>query len=98
MLNEEIKNVQEQAPSFPKVWAQSKIDIQYNKHGLLYFHDYRDIDFTHLEVYKVFILSFDKRKLIELKEILTGRNDISLTSGGEQNLKLVTLQQVREKD
>jgi Cof subfamily protein (haloacid dehalogenase superfamily) len=87
-LKKEIKNMQEQETAFPEEWANGEIDIQYNQHGLLHVPHYQDIDFTHLEVYKLFVLSFDKCKLIKLRERVSGRKDISITSSGGTKLEI----------
>lgn len=84
LLHKEIESMQD----FPEEWAKHEIDIQYSQHGLLHVPHYRDIDFTHLEVYKLFVLSFDKQKLMKLRDMLRERKDISLTSSGVTKLEI----------
>ncbi|WP_408008142.1 Cof-type HAD-IIB family hydrolase [Pseudalkalibacillus sp. A8] len=88
LLNKEIEMMQEQSACFPVKWAKSEVDIQYNQHGLIYVDQYQDMEFSQLEVYKLFVLSFDKSKLIELRELLTGRDNISITTSGIAKLEI----------
>ena len=69
-------------------WAADIVDIQFNQHGLSFIPNFKAIDFNDLEVYKLFVLSFDIKKLHKLRALLEGRNDISLTSSGDQKLEI----------
>ncbi|MFC2949735.1 HAD family hydrolase [Virgibacillus sediminis] len=68
--------------------AASIINTQHEQRGLHYVRDYRRIDYTDLQVYKIFVLSFDREKLSKLKKELSGRVDISVTTSGQQKLEI----------
>lgn len=87
-LDKEIKAIKCQSTSSELKRAAHIIDIQYKQNGLIYVPDYQEIDFTDKGVYKLFVLSFDKEKLEKLRENLTEREDISLTSSGTQKLEI----------
>ncbi|MGA5691636.1 Cof-type HAD-IIB family hydrolase [Cytobacillus pseudoceanisediminis] len=92
LLNKEIEKLLNQETAFPVNWAKGEIDIQYNQYGLLPVPHYREIDFTQLEVYKLFVLSFDKSKLNKLQGRLSGRKDLSLTSSGVTKVEIGPLE------
>lgn len=87
ILNNEIQQLRASMTG-PLQWAMDIVDIQFNQHGLTFVPDYKAIDFTDLEVYKLFVLSFDTEKLAKLRTHLEGRSDISLTSSGNQKLEI----------
>lgn len=66
----------------------TEIEIQYNQYGLQYFTDFQNIEFTELEVYKLFVLTFDMNKMVNLQGKLMGREDISLTNSGKAKLEI----------
>ncbi|MBX9975098.1 Cof-type HAD-IIB family hydrolase [Cytobacillus firmus] len=92
LLNKEIEKILEQETAFSVKWAKGEIDIQYKQYGLLPVPHYREIDFTQLEVYKLFVLSFDKSKLTKLQGRLSGRKDLSLTSSGVTKIEIGPLE------
>ena len=47
-----------------------------------------DIDFARDEVYKVFVYSFDRRKLHRLRKIYEPRNDILITTAGWTKIEI----------
>ncbi|GAA0447095.1 MAG: Cof-type HAD-IIB family hydrolase [Bacillota bacterium] len=69
-------------------WVDHIIDMQNRQHGLLHVSNYNEIDYTDLEVYKLFVLSFEKPKRNILQSILKNRNDISITSSGKQKIEI----------
>ncbi|PKR83706.1 Cof-type HAD-IIB family hydrolase [Heyndrickxia camelliae] len=87
-LGEEIRLLAEKDPTFPMEWANKERDIQFQQFGLHYINDYKDIDIPNLEVYKIFVLSFDRKKLEHLENTLKNRQDISLTSSGSTKLEI----------
>jgi len=87
-LDEEIRLLSEQDPKFPIEWASKERDIQFQQFGLQYINDYKDIHIPELDVYKIFVLSFDREKLLDLENTLKNRQDISLTSSGSTKLEI----------
>src|SRR5699024_6328104 len=82
VLNKEIEKLQGNTDeSFE--WAKEIVKIQYKQHGLIYTDNYWDVDLTGLEVYKLFILSFNEEKLQALRGLISKRDDISVTSSGK---------------
>ncbi|MBM7587244.1 Cof subfamily protein (haloacid dehalogenase superfamily) [Bacillus pakistanensis] len=88
ILNREIQSIQNQDESFSVEWATGEIDIQYKQNGLHLISDCRGLNFASLEVYKIFVLSFNRVRLLELKERLSERTDLSLTSSGKTKLEI----------
>ncbi|MFC3041790.1 Cof-type HAD-IIB family hydrolase [Virgibacillus xinjiangensis] len=64
------------------------IDTQHKQRGLSYVPNYRSIDYDNLGVYKIFVLTFDPEKLKNLRQELSGRVDISITTSGVQKLEV----------
>jgi len=87
-LDEEIRSLTEKDSNFPFEWANKEKDIQFQQFGLHYLNDYKDIHIPELEVYKIFVLSFDREKLLNLENTLRNRQDISLTSSGSTKLEI----------
>lgn len=87
-LDEEIRILTEKDANFPFVWANKERDIQFQQFGLHYINDYKDIHIAELDVYKIFVLSFDRAKLQRLKNTLGNRKDISITSSGSTKLEI----------
>ncbi|QQZ10081.1 Cof-type HAD-IIB family hydrolase [Heyndrickxia vini] len=87
-LDGEIRFLTEKDASFLSEWAEKERDIQFNQHGLHYINDYKDINVAELDVYKIFVLSFDREKLLNLENRLSSRQDISLTSSGKTKLEI----------
>lgn len=87
VLSKEIEKLQGNTDeSFE--WAKEIVKIQYKQHGLIYTDNYWDVDLTGLEVYKLFILSFNEEKLQALRGLISKRDDISVTSSGKQKLEI----------
>ncbi|MEW9674920.1 Cof-type HAD-IIB family hydrolase [Lentibacillus sp. L22] len=87
-LMEEIEHMQEQTGNLDVEHAYQMLDTQSKQGGITYVPDYHAIDFKPLEVYKLFVLSFDQEKRDKLQEQLAKRNDISLTTSGQQKLEI----------
>ncbi|KYD05797.1 hydrolase Cof [Heyndrickxia sporothermodurans] len=87
-LDVEIRLLTEKDASFQSEWAEKERDIQFNQHGLQFINDYKDINVAELDVYKIFVLSFDREKLLNLENRLSSRQDISLTSSGKTKLEI----------
>lgn len=87
-LEEEIRMVKEKDAEFPVEWAANEVEIQFRQYGLHYFNQYADIDIADLEIYKIFVLSFNKERLKALRDRLAGRQDLSLTSSGWTKLEI----------
>ncbi|KQL51469.1 hydrolase Cof [Heyndrickxia shackletonii] len=87
-LDEEIRSLLEKDANFPFEWANKERDIQFQQFGLHYINDYKDINIPELEVYKIFVLSFNREKLVQLENNLRNRQDISLTSSGSTKLEI----------
>lgn len=63
-------------------WANGQIDIQFAQHGMQFVNHYSDMNISDLDVYKVYVMSFDKAKLQTLYSLLEGRDDLSHTNSG----------------
>lgn len=87
-IQKEIKRMQEEVDDFQLEHANHIVDTQYKQHGLIYVPQYKDVDFTSLEVYKIFVLSFNVEQLSKLRDVLIKRNDISLTTSGAQKIEI----------
>lgn len=83
-LEQEIRELGEDDPS----WAEKVVEIQYQQHGLQYVPKYTDIDFAGKQVYKLFVMSFQKDELDKLRDHITDRTDISITTSGRQKLEI----------
>lgn len=88
LLYKEIEGTRLEASDFSLEQIEAEIEIQYNQYGLQYFADFHQIDFTNLEVYKLFVLTFNTNKMEMLQEKLVGREDISLTTSGKAKLEI----------
>lgn len=88
LLYKEIEGNQLKAIDFSLEQITTEIEIQYNQYGLQYFTDFQNIEFTELEVYKLFVLTFDMNKMVNLQGKLMGREDISLTTSGKAKLEI----------
>ena len=87
-LREEVQRVQEENEEVTKAWSEEEMGIQYAQHGTGYMKDYRDVDPATAEIYKIFVLSFDRKRLTKLRDQLTPRTDVSLTSSGITKLEI----------
>lgn len=87
-LLKEIENAQNQVADFNSAWARNEIAIQFMQHGLLPVPHYHDIDFSDLEVYKLFVMCFDHLKLTKLKELLKERTNIGCTYSGLKKIDI----------
>lgn len=88
LLYKEIEGNQLKAIDFSLEQITTEIEIQYNQYGLQYFTDFQNIEFAELEVYKLFVLTFDMNKMVNLQGKLMGREDISLTTSGKAKLEI----------
>ncbi|MFC4023591.1 HAD family hydrolase [Oceanobacillus longus] len=88
ILSKEIQRLQKLDADLDMKAANRIVDIQYEQNGLTLVPNYRNIDYKPLEVYKVFVLSFDRGKLLKLRDRLQERSDISLTTSGLQKLEI----------
>ncbi|AXI10263.1 Cof-type HAD-IIB family hydrolase [Oceanobacillus sp. 143] len=91
ILEQEVQQLQNGDADFAAVVANKIIDIQFKQNGLTYVLNYHDVDYEPLEVYKIFVLSFNQQGLSKLKDRLTSRKDISLTTSGVQKLEIGNL-------
>ncbi|RDW15470.1 HAD family hydrolase [Oceanobacillus chungangensis] len=91
ILEQELQHLQNEDADFAKVIGNKIIDIQFKQNGLTYVPNYHDIDYEPLEVYKIFVLSFNQQGLSKLEDRLSSRKDISLTTSGVQKLEIGNL-------
>jgi 5-amino-6-(5-phospho-D-ribitylamino)uracil phosphatase len=87
-LEKEIRDLQEIDAEFPMEWAVRLVEIQYEQYGLRGFERYEDINPADAGIYKIFVFSFDRQRIEELKGRLTGRLDISITTSGWTKLEI----------
>ncbi|MBY7144316.1 HAD family phosphatase [Virgibacillus sp. NKC19-3] len=87
-LTREINRMKERITDFEWEKANGIVEKQYQQHGITYVPNYREIDYTALDVYKLFVLSFDVERLTQLQDHLMERNDIALTTSGRQKLEI----------
>ncbi|HLS09378.1 Cof-type HAD-IIB family hydrolase [Lentibacillus sp.] len=85
LLYQEIQELDQETD---KKSAFNKVDIQYSQHGLIYVSDFHAAEFSTLNPYKVFVLSFNHEKLQELRRDMTKMKDISLTTSGREKLEI----------
>lgn len=71
-----------------KEYAWGKANVQYAQHGLVYVSDFHTVDFSGLNPYKVFVMSFKSESLQELHGELKNMEDISLTTSGKEKLEI----------
>lgn len=88
LLKRELNEVLPHDQSFTSEWAEREIEIQNEQFGLTYMDSMADIDFARDEVYKVFVYSFDRRKLHRLRKIYEPRNDILITTAGWTKIEI----------
>ncbi|MFD1848834.1 Cof-type HAD-IIB family hydrolase [Oceanobacillus bengalensis] len=88
LLTTEAQRLHDQYDDFPREKATHMIDMQFTQKGLVYVKSYHDLDYAALEVYKVFVLSFDQKRLSELDSLLKERSDISLTTSANEKLEI----------
>ncbi|RDW18810.1 Cof-type HAD-IIB family hydrolase [Oceanobacillus arenosus] len=88
ILELEVQRLQEGNADFAAAVANKMIDIQFKQNGLTYVMDYHDVDYAALEVYKIFVLSFDQERLSTLSDRLMGQKNILLTTSGVQKLEI----------
>ncbi|RKQ35829.1 Cof-type HAD-IIB family hydrolase [Oceanobacillus halophilus] len=87
-LKKEAKRMHEKLDDFPRDKAETMITIQFQQKGFVSVPSYHSLDYASLEIYKVFVLSFDKEKLTKLEAALTNRKDISITTSGKEKLEI----------
>ncbi|MCM3023517.1 Cof-type HAD-IIB family hydrolase [Heyndrickxia ginsengihumi] len=87
-LGEEIRLLKEKDLNFPSEWATKEMEIQFQQHHLHYFDHFQDLHIADLEIYKIFVLSFNRESLQYLQELLGKRQDVSLTSSGVTKLEI----------
>lgn len=88
ILQAEIEAALRKDPDYPVDWAERKIEIQYNQHGMTAMNNFRNVDYADLAPYKLFVMSFDEDAIAALRDRLSGRTDISITSSGKVKLEL----------
>ncbi|GGK03755.1 haloacid dehalogenase [Lentibacillus kapialis] len=71
-----------------KAYARGKVNVQYAQHGLVYVSDFHTVDFSGLDPYKIFVMSFKSESLQALRSELTNMEDISLTTSGKEKLEI----------
>ncbi|WP_022794300.1 Cof-type HAD-IIB family hydrolase [Marinococcus halotolerans] len=87
-LRAEVQKVQQENEEVTTAWSEEEMGIQYAQHGTGYMKDYRDVDPATAEIYKIFVLSFDRKRLKKLRDRLSPRTDVSLTSSGITKLEI----------
>lgn len=87
-LREEVQRIQKEDSEVTEAWSEEEMGIQYAQHGTGYMKDYRDVDPATAEIYKIFVLSFDRKRLKQLRDRLSPRTDVSLTSSGVTKLEI----------
>nr|WP_198038634.1 HAD hydrolase family protein [Planococcus lenghuensis] len=88
ILQAEIEAALKKDPDYPVDWAERKIEIQYNQHGMTTMGDFGSVDYADVAPYKLFVMSFDGDALASLRDRLSDRADISITSSGDVKLEL----------
>lgn len=88
LLKGELDEVLPHDQSFTREWGEREIEIQNEQFGLMYVDVIDDIDFEADEVYKVFIYSFDRRKLHKLRKLYEPRTDILITTAGWTKIEI----------
>lgn len=88
LLKGELDEVLPHDQSFSQEWGEREIEIQNEQFGLTYVDAIEDIDFEADEVYKVFVYSFDRRKLHELRKLYEPRTDILITTAGWTKIEI----------
>lgn len=87
ILRKEIRRLSQGDKDFPTDWAYRELDIQLSQKGLIKLPSYEHL-LTGLNVYKVFVLSFDKEKLSALKEQIVANEAVSLTTSNWDKLEI----------
>ncbi len=88
LLRNEIAQRAERVTGWAGDMFDHYLDYKYDLNKTLSISHNRVPDIAHLSVYKLLVLSFNDSKLKELKDIFTGRTDVSLTSSGWMNLEM----------
>lgn len=88
LLKSELDEVLPHDQSFTREWGEREIEIQNEQFGLSYVDTIDEIDFEVDEVYKVFIYSFDRRKLHKLRKLYETRTDILITTAGWTKIEI----------
>ncbi|EPE62150.1 haloacid dehalogenase-like hydrolase family protein [Exiguobacterium sp. S17] len=88
LLKGELDEVLPHDQSFTREWGEREIEIQNEQFGLTYVDTIDEIDFEADEVYKVFIYSFDRRKLHKLRKLYEPRTDILITTAGWTKIEI----------
>ncbi|WP_018659997.1 Cof-type HAD-IIB family hydrolase [Heyndrickxia acidiproducens] len=87
-LQTEIDSLHEKDETFSVDWAAGQMELQFQQYGIHYFHHYSELDLPHLEIYKIFVLSFSPERLKQLRSRLSGRQDLSMTTSGRAKLEI----------
>ncbi|WP_337019636.1 HAD family hydrolase [Oceanobacillus massiliensis] len=88
LLDKEIQKISKLDAAFEVEAANRIVEIQYEQNGITFVSNYKELDYRPLEIYKVFVLSFDLEALAKLRDHLADRKDISLTTSGAQKLEI----------
>lgn len=87
-LANEMEQIQNKTGSLNMEEANRIVAIQHHQNGITYVPDFQLIDYRTLEVYKLFVLSFDSEKRKKLQAYLRERDDVSITTSGEQKIEI----------
>lgn len=68
--------------------ASKNINIQSSQHGIVYVSDFHTQDYSTLDPYKVFVMSYREKRLKELETQLVGMHGISMTTSGREKLEI----------
>ncbi|WP_040984263.1 Cof-type HAD-IIB family hydrolase [Oceanobacillus jeddahense] len=85
LLYQEIAQFEQ---DFTKDLYLRKTDEQYTQQGLVNVPNFHTIDFSIMSPYKVFVLSFNRKKLEKLYTELAKLGNISMTSAGREKLEI----------
>ncbi len=85
---EEAKTLVEKDVGLTLEPIEEELDIQLRQGGLQHFNHSNETDYNKLDIYKIFVLCFDKEKLAQLERQLQTRQDISLTTSGSFKLEI----------
>src|SRR5699024_6531332 len=69
-------------------WTTNIIETQMQQYGIIPISDFSSIDLSHQSVYKIMVLCFDLEKLAHLRKELSKKVVISLTTSGQEKLKI----------
>lgn len=87
-LYKDIQEARQKGADISEDWASEEIEVQYMQHGISYMDNYQSVDTAQADLYKIFILSFDRDKLDQLQERLSEHRQISLTTSGITKLEI----------